>query len=136
MKSRATLSMMELLLMICVFAVAAAVCMRIFAYADSLSREKKTRDFAVTQVENAAQAVKHSGGDFARAAALLELSGSGEGFEEAFSEALEPAPEGTYRLTARSAEAEDPLLGAAEITFAGPEGEIFGVTVYWQEAAD
>ena len=54
MKSRAPLVMMEQLVMVLVFALAAAVCVRIFALSDRLSLENETRDRAVAAVQNAA----------------------------------------------------------------------------------
>ena len=64
MKSRAPLVMMEQLVMVLVFALAAAVCVRIFALSDRLSLENETRDRAVTAVQNAAETLKACRGNY------------------------------------------------------------------------
>lgn len=62
MKSRASLVLMEQLLMVLVFALAAAVCLRAFAKADEISTQTARRDEAVVIAQNAAELLK-SGAD-------------------------------------------------------------------------
>lgn len=63
MKSRASLLLMEQLIMILVFALAAAICLQIFARADSLSHETARRDGAVVLAQNAAELLKATQGE-------------------------------------------------------------------------
>ena len=63
MKSKASLLLMEQLVMILIFAVAAALCLQIFAGAQNLSRETKVQDEAVILAQNAAELLKATGGD-------------------------------------------------------------------------
>ena len=58
MKSKAPLVMMEQMVMILVFALAAALCMRAFVLSSSLSEEAERRDIAVLLCENAAESCK------------------------------------------------------------------------------
>ena len=58
MKSRATLTLMELLVMVLVFSLAAAVCLRLFAGAANLSQETARQDRAVVLAQNAAESLK------------------------------------------------------------------------------
>ena len=58
MKSKATLTLMELLAMVLVFSLAAAVCLRLFAGAASLSEETARQDRAVVLAQNAAESLK------------------------------------------------------------------------------
>ena len=58
MKSKATLFLMEQLVMILVFALAAALCLGVFARADAMSRQLARRDEAVILARNAAELLK------------------------------------------------------------------------------
>ena len=58
MRSKASLTLMELLVMVLVFALAAALCMQVFAYAQTLSLETARRDEAVVLAQNAAELLK------------------------------------------------------------------------------
>ena len=58
MKSKATLFLMEQLVMLLVFALAAALCLGIFVRADRISAETKERDEAVILACNAAEMLK------------------------------------------------------------------------------
>ena len=58
MRSKATLSLMELLVMVLVFALAAALCMQAFARAQAISLETMRRDEAVVLAQNGAELLK------------------------------------------------------------------------------
>lgn len=58
MKNRASLSLMELLIMVLVFSLAAAVCLRLFVAAGEISEEITRQDEAVVMAQNAAEALK------------------------------------------------------------------------------
>ena len=58
MKSKATLFLMEQLIMLLVFALAAALCMGVFVRSDRISTEIKQRDEAVILASNAAEMLK------------------------------------------------------------------------------
>ncbi len=74
MKSKASLLLMEQLVMLLVFAIAAALCLGVFVRANQISEELTRRDEAVILAQNAAellkstgdlqQAQEHSSGDF------------------------------------------------------------------------
>ena len=67
MRSKAPLVLMEQAVMVLVFALAAALCLRAFVWSDQLSRQNEARDRALLEVQNAAEALKHTGGDMAHA---------------------------------------------------------------------
>ena len=75
MKSRASLSLIEQTMMLLIFALAAALCLRGFVLADTRSRTYADRDQALLCAQNAAQTLKACGGDYAAAA---ELCGGGD----------------------------------------------------------
>ena len=71
MRSKATLTLMEQTVMLLVFALAAALCVRIFVYADQTSRRYEARDRAVLEAQNLAERL------YAEDDAAAELSRSG-----------------------------------------------------------
>ena len=58
MKSKASLSLMELLVMVLIFALAAALCLQTFAKARSISLETARQDEAVLLAQNSAELLK------------------------------------------------------------------------------
>ena len=71
MRSKAPLTLMEQLIMVLVFALAAALCLRAFVGADGLSREKELRNRALTEGQSMAEVTKACSGDLALAAGEL-----------------------------------------------------------------
>lgn len=69
MKSRAPLVLMEQLVMILVFALAAALCLQVFVLADRVSARNEQTDRAVLACQNTAETLKAAGWE--RSAALL-----------------------------------------------------------------
>ena len=135
MRSRAPLALMEQTVMVLVFALAAALCLRAFVLADGISRRVEATDRAVLWAESAADTLKARNGDLDQAAA--ELGGNLDGqrwiipLDETWQEtAGEPA----YTLTARPVETGRPLLGKAQIDVAEKNGDsLFSLEVCWQE---
>lgn len=70
MRSKAPLAMMEQLVMVLVFALAAALCLQVFVLSDKTSRRNEARDRAVLEAQNTAEELKSLRGDFAQAAEL------------------------------------------------------------------
>ena len=136
MKSRAPLALMEQAVMVLVFALAAALCLRAFVLADGISRQVEATDRAVLWAESAADTLKARNGDLAQAAA--ELGGNLDGqrwiipLDETWQET---AGESAYTLTAQPIQSGQPLLGRAQIDIAEKNGEsLFSLEVCWQEA--
>ena len=71
MKNKASLVLLEQLIMTLVFALAAAICLQIFVKADKISLETARLGQAQVLAQNAAEAVKATEGDLIQAAALL-----------------------------------------------------------------
>ena len=63
MKNRTILSLIEMLIMVMVFAVAAAICLRAFVWADLTSRDSKEAAAAALKAEEAAEILQHFEGD-------------------------------------------------------------------------
>lgn len=77
MRSKAPLMLIELTVMLLVLALAAGLCLQVFLWADRKAEESIRQDTAMVQLQNAAEVLKHSGGDYA--AAAQELGGSWDG---------------------------------------------------------
>lgn len=71
MKSKAPLLLMEQMVMLLVFALAAALCLQAFVKSDGLSDRSERRDRAITAAQTAAETVRHCRGDMSQVAALL-----------------------------------------------------------------
>ena len=109
MKNRASLTLMEMLIMVLVFSLSAAICLGLFAGADRLSEETSRQDRAVILAQNAAEALK-------------------AGAEP------EPAEEGLY-LDIQEVPSGISGLKQAEITVFFEKEAIFTLETGWQEVA-
>lgn len=124
MRNRAALTLLELLVMVLVFALAAAVCLQCFAEAALIRRETACLDRAVILAQNGAEILKAGSGDLEKAAALLDGAVSGN--------SLTAEQEG-LTLTIQKQDSPIPGLGCAlaEVTAGGEY--LFSLTVAWQE---
>ena len=112
MKHKASLVLMEQLVMILVFALAAALCLQVFGKAREISVETARRDQAVVLARNAAELLKATDGDVSAAQAL-----SRDG----------------YRVTVLTIPASVPGLSCAEIVVSFAEETLFSLETGWQE---
>ena len=126
MNRRAVLTLMELLVMVLVFALAAAVCLQGFATAAELRRETACYDRAVVLAQNGAEVLKACGGDLPEAAVLLGGSVSPG--------ALTARQEG-LALNIQLRDSGIPGLGRADVWVTEEEEILFRLTVSWQEVA-
>ena len=152
MKSKAPLLLMEQMVMLLVFALAAALCLQAFVKSDGLSGNSEARDRAVTLCQTAAETVRHSGGNFNEAAEKLGLEfGQGstmfryydenweplpisEGPIPGGGEGYDPAQEGAECLTIQAVLDAPPGLGKASVCVSEAHGEaLFELEVAWQE---
>jgi len=70
MRSKAPLALIEQAIMLLVFALAAALCLKAFVWADRQSEAAGARDKALLQAQNAAETLKACHGDFEKAASV------------------------------------------------------------------
>ena len=111
MKNKTSLLLMEQLVMVLTFALAAALCLGVFAAARNMSEDAEALDGAVILAQNAAEVLKDTCGDAVQAQALAESP---------------------YRLEIREMDAV-PGLGQAEIRVYAEEELLFAITAGWQE---
>ena len=122
MKNKAPLVLTELMIMLLVFALAAGLCLRVFLYADQISRASIETDLAVAAAQTGAELTKHYRGDLEKAAA--DRGGSWDGETWAFM--VEGCPVAVTLLPG-----DDPYLGIAAVTAADVE-----LTVSWQKEGE
>lgn len=114
MKHRASLSLMEQLIMVLIFALAAAMCLSLFAKADAISRETARKEEAVILAQSAAELLKHTG-DPETVRAQLDTK--------------------EFTLNIREEESQIPGLKEAEIIVVFKTQELFWLKTGWQEVA-
>jgi len=133
MRSKAPLAVIEQVIMLLVFALAAAVCLRGFAWADSTSRHNRNCDLALVQAQNAAAILQNNGGDLAAAAEIMGGRVEGQCWGIHYNKQWEQTDgEGAFILFVRFRPTVS-LMSTARITVAG-DGELLAeLTVSWQE---
>lgn len=140
MRSKAPLVLMEQLVMVLVFALAAALCVQVFVLSDQTSRSHEARDRAVVAAQNAAENLKGCGGDYAAAAERWggDWNGSmwGISYDEAW-QVCSDQGQAAYHVLVTPAESGRDLLGQAQVTVYTAEGDVlFSIPVAWQEVTD
>ena len=148
MKNRTLLSLIEMLLMVMVFAVASAICLRAFVRADRISRDGSVKAEAALLADSYGALFKEVRGDAGEAAerhggTLLKES-DGPVWMVCFDREWNPVPEteAVYILRAKQAEGaasggaaqESGYLGEGTVTVVRADGEeLFAIPVCWQK---
>lgn len=136
MKSKAPLIMMEQMVMILVFALAAALCLQAFVLSDSLSREGELRDKAVLLCQNTAESYKFTvTSGAARVAPAVEADKYEAGvayYDENGRQTQEPS---VLRLEAQRLPDELPTLGRTVLrVYEEATGkELYSLEFAWQK---
>ncbi|MBQ7858639.1 MAG: hypothetical protein IJ347_00685 [Faecalibacterium sp.] len=127
-KSRASLLLMEQLVMVLVFALSAAICLQVFVKADEISRMGEQTDRAVLLAQTGAETIKGCKGDLQRAAGLLQGQ---------FADRQLCAVKDDLCLKAQHIDTVVAGLGQAEIWVEQTDTgqRLFTLTVAWQEVS-
>lgn len=120
MRSKTPLVLMEQLIMVLVFAMAAAVCLQVFVVSDRLSAKNEALTEAAFLAQNRAEELKHTKGE-----ALLEWETAEDGWY---------IEEENYRVEVQEVPAAE---GLRQIELQVLEGEeiLFEIPVAWQEVS-
>lgn len=137
MKSKIPLLLMEQMVMLLVFALAAGLCLQAFVLSDKASERSNQRDRAVTVVQEVAETVRHCGG-VAGAAGLLGAAYSDGVALLCYDADWNPGEteQVQYVLRAEEIPSGVPGLGMAKVTAepcAASAEALFEATVAWQE---
>lgn len=121
MKNKTSLVLIEQLLMILVFAMAAAICLKAFAYSSNVSSKNEAVSQAAVIAQNCAERLKKSHGE------------DDAGF-------WTQVGEWKYRAKIQRKESETEGLGCAQIIVFGEckdrEEQLFELSVAWQEVSN
>ena len=124
MRSKAPLAMLEQLVMLLVFALAAALCLQAFVLSNQMSERNALRDEAITQVQQVAEVVKYCGGDLEQTREILGGEPDKTGLRI-------PCDGGAVTVTLT--QSGQNLLGTARVSMTDAAGEVlFEVPVSWQ----
>lgn len=137
MRSKSPLALMEQLVMVLVFALAAALCLQVFVFSDQASEHNADTDCAVLLAQNTAELLKACGGvEEAAEAAGGEIRQMM--WSSYYDENLNPVPDQAsayYEVHTLPENSGVTGLGRANIEvfrYDGNEG-LFSITVAWQE---
>ena len=135
MKRSASLILVELLIMLTVFAVAAAICLRVFVWSDENSKQSTAADYALLQAQNAAEMIKHYHGDFSLAAEDYGGHWDGASWKVSFDDGWNIRGDGgAYVLQVVPMACERDYLGQARLTVTDQFGAVLSeFSVCWQE---
>ena len=143
MSRKAPLTMMELMVMIVVFALAAALCLQAFVKSDQMSRRVEARDAAAVLCQSTAETLRHYGGDMGDAlgqtAEKLDYQYAQGLLWQDFDENWNPVDSGVYRLESDGVSTDLPGLWKAQVRVLtgyqeGREPEVlFELEVSWQK---
>ena len=137
MRSRSPLALMEQVVMVLVFALAAALCLRVFVLSEQMSQKNREMDCAVLLAQNTAETIKAYGG-VEEAAEAVGGTVRQTLWSTYYYEDLTPAPDmesGYYHVDVLPGNIGVEGLGQAGIEvfrWDGNEG-LFALTVAWQE---
>ncbi|MBO5999643.1 MAG: hypothetical protein J6P87_08130 [Lachnospiraceae bacterium] len=144
MKNRTLLSLIEMLIMVLVFSVSAAICLKAFVFADRTSRSTENLAEAAVKAQSAAELMQRFHGSAGEAAAefggevSLERAGAGRwaaGFDENWKKTASAAG-AAYILEAEETGGTD-FLGEGTVSVRNAVDElIFEIPVSWQKEAD
>ena len=137
MKKNASLALIEQVIMLLILILAAALCLRAFAWSDKQSLYYRDRDRAMVELQSAAEVLKAHSGDFSAAAASYGGSATQTQWVLEFDENWNiTGTPGTYRICATAITCDVDYLGSAKLTVQSIADEIFAeLTITWQEVA-
>lgn len=133
MRSKAPLVLMEQVVMVLVFALTAALCLRMFVLADRLSVKYEACDRAVTEAQNVAEQLKQGNlGTYLEAHNAAQDTGA---ITVWFNQDWQPAgqEEAEYYLQILPVDGETENLWKREIVVGTEKEELFRITVAGQK---
>ena len=124
MKNKTILPLLEQMIMILIFALAAAFCLQGFAAASRISKRQAVLTEAVVDVQNTAEILKSSHGDYELAADLLQ----GVWVDDQLQIQTD-----AYTVIAQEAEEESDFLASSNIQVCYEDEILYSIIVSWQE---
>lgn len=120
-------SLIELIVAVALFSVAAAICVRLFAGAKTISDEAAQLSRAVVAAQSAAECFKASDGDCAETARICAGKTTADGFEVSYDRDFTPC-EGNEKYLLRAETTDEDGVISCRITVFKGQTEIYGIT--------
>ena len=135
MKGKTSLTLIEQAIMLLVLALAAALCLRAFAWADAHSKKNSHRDRAMTQLQSAAEVLKAHHGDLSAAAEALGGQAEDSTWTIFWNENwIQTQSPDAFRLQVTPQDSETSFLGRALLELRQQDGTVLGsLQIAWQE---
>lgn len=97
--SKSGLFLMELILVILLFAISAAICLQMFTYASLTAQNAENLSYATLAARSAAECVQATGGDLDQVAEYLSGTANGSGLQVGYDDQWQPVDDNpTYQL--------------------------------------
>ena len=128
MRSKAPLAMMEQMVMLLVFALAAALCLQAFTKSDALSARSEARDRAVTLIQSSVETVRLCGGGTER----LGYRYGDDILWMDYDAEWEPCSNGIYHLSVRAVPSGVPGLNQVRAAVEADGEVLFELDAAWQ----
>lgn len=135
MKNKAFLPILEQLCMIFIFAVACAVCLSVFSFANKISRDRDSLDKSVIIAQNAAELLKSNKGDLQACAQILSGNADEDSLVVFYDKDGLPVDnnDAAYlMLSATIKDAPNELTRSAEIEVTRNGETVFELEILWQ----
>lgn len=141
MRQKGSLVLMEQLIMVLVFALAAALCLQAFVLADRISADNAARDRAMLKAQSVAEEIKSCHGDGVRAAELLggiweaapEGASYGGNWHISYDDQWAVTDGDAVYTAVATATSQKPYLGKAIVLVYDRDGGVLAdLTVQWQ----
>lgn len=136
MTKKSVLQLMELLIMVLVFALSACICVRCFVHADRLSRQQEQKTQAMLVAQNAAELLKAEKGDLEKAASQMGGTWDKNSWKLPLNASWEPvnAEKSTeFLLLVTKLDAGQLPMGKALVQVMRDDTVLVEVQVAWQE---
>lgn len=138
MKNKSFLPLLELILMIGIFTLAAAICLNTFATANKLSKQSEAKFAAVNAAESVAEAIKSSNGDFSAISEKLGGIADSDSLTVYYDSlwVSTDSENAEFILQVTKKNSGTLFLGTALITVYHGDDLIYELTVGWQEVSE
>ena len=134
--TKASLVLIEQVILLLVFAIAAVLCLQAFVWADVQSQTMADTDCALAEAQSAAEVLKACHGDFAAAAQQWGGRWDGQSWTIAFDQNwIKDAVEAGFVLRITPCDSGIPYLGKARAAVCREEYLLVELDVCWQEVA-
>ncbi len=131
MKNKGILTLIELTVMLAVFALAAALCLQAFAQTDRISRQAEATDRAVSLAQNAAELLQNAHGDIIALTAYYGGITTEDGWQLSLDQSWQPTAEAARYFLTVTVTGNQAQLRVTESS--APEMPLIEFSVGWQE---